>query len=183
MDIFLMRKNMLVIILASCLFCGCGYTARSVLPANERTIYVENFINKITVTKEVSDNRIYYPYKPGMEVDITRMVIDWFIFDGNYQIKSDKNAYFILKGQLVNYRREPLRYDADNTVLEYRLSVVVDIELYRRENGDLVWRENNFAGESTYRTTGESRQTESAALRAATEDLARRMVERTVENW
>ena len=183
MDIFLKKRNALIIIFASYLFCGCGYTARSVLPAEERTIYVDNFINKITVTKEVSDSRIYYPYKPGMEIDIMRTVIDRFLFDGNYQIKSNKNAYFILKGQLVDFRREPLRYDADDTVLEYRLSVVVDIELYRREDGSLVWRENNFAGESTYRTTGDSRQTENTALRAAIEDLARRLVERTVENW
>ena len=112
------KRSILIAILVSCLFCGCGYTARSVLPDNMRSIYVENFTNKITVTKEVSDSRIYYPYKPGMEVDITRKVIDRFIFDGNYQIKSDKNAYFILKGQLVDYRREPLRYDADETVLE-----------------------------------------------------------------
>jgi len=183
MDIFLKNRSILIIILASCIFCGCGYTARSVLPADERTIYVSNFINEITVTQEVSDSKVYYPYKPGMEVDITRRVIDRFIFDGNYQIKSDKNAYFILKGQLVNFKREPLRYDADNTVLEYRLSVVVDIELYKREDGSLVWRENHFAGESTYRTTGASSQTENTALRAAIEDLARRMVERTVENW
>ncbi|MGB2705620.1 MAG: LPS assembly lipoprotein LptE [Candidatus Omnitrophota bacterium] len=160
-----------------------GYAAGSSLPAAECSIYVDNFVNKINVTEEITDRKVYYAYRPGMEADITRRIINRFIFDGNYEIKNARGAYFILKGQLINFKREPLRYDADDKVLEYRLSVVVDIELYKTKDKELVWRENHFAGESTYRTTGQFAKSESAAAQAAMNDLAERVVERTVESW
>ena len=160
-----------------------GYTSGSNLPAAECSVYVDNFVNKINVTEETSDSKPYYSYLPGMEADITRRVINRFIFDGNYEIKDARNAYFILKGQLIDFRREPLRYDADNKVLEYRLSVVVDIELYKIKGDELVWRENHFAGESTYRTAGQFAKVENLAAQDAMNDLAERVVERTVENW
>ena len=45
---------------------GCGYTTRSLLPSQFKTIYVENFVNKIKVTAESSDERMYLrePHSP-----------------------------------------------------------------------------------------------------------------------
>ena len=144
---------------------------------------MDNFVNKINVTEETSDSKPYYAYLPGMEADITRKIINRFIFDGNYEIKDAKSAYFILKGQLIDFKREPLRYDADNKVLEYRLSVVVNIELYKIKEDEPVWSENYFAGESTFRTSGQFARTENLAAQDAMHDLAERVVERTVESW
>jgi len=160
-----------------------GYTSGSNLPAEECSVYVDNFVNKINVTEETSDSKPYYAYLPGMEADITRRIINRFIFDGSYEIRDAKNAYFILKGQLIDFKREPLRYDADNKVLEYRLSVVVNIELYKIKGNELVWQENRFAGESTFRTMGQFAKVENLAAQDAMNDLAERVVERTVESW
>ncbi len=177
------KKRLFFAILASIILYGCGYTARSVLPADESLIYVDNFVSKINVTREISNRRVYYPYSPGMEIDITRKVIDRFIFDGTFKVRDAESAYYILKGKLVNFKREPLRYDANDNVIEYRLSVVVDIELYDLKKEEVAWYEKNFAGEDTYRTTGQFAKSESVALQGAISDLARRIVERVVENW
>ena len=47
----------------------------------------------------------------------------------------------------------------------------------------LVWQEDRFTGDTTYFTTGSQAKTENAAIVDALSDLARRIVERTVEQW
>ncbi len=178
-----MKKNLFFMTLMFIILYGCGYTTGSLLPSGESSLCVDNFVNKIDITTEVSERKVYYAYRPGMEADITREVIDKFILDGNFELKGIKETSFLLKGQLIDFRREPLRYDANDNVVEYRLGVVVDIELHDIKKGEIVWREKDFAGESTYRTTGQFAKSESVAMKAAISDLARRIVERTVENW
>jgi hypothetical protein len=181
----MIRRDIFLIITAISLIAssGCGYTTRSVMAVDNPSLHVQNFANKIDVTRETSDENTYYAYKPAMESDITRNVIERFIFDGNYRIESPEDAAYLLKGDLVEFRREPLGYDANDNITEYRLSVAVDMELRDLETNELLWQESHFAGESTYRTGGEFSKDESTALDEAILDLARRIVERTVENW
>jgi hypothetical protein len=49
--------------------------------------------------------------------------------------------------------------------------------------GEVYWEEPSFAGEATYFLTGAQAKSETAALDEALTDLARRVVERTVQNW
>jgi len=162
---------------------GCGYTASSLLPTEFKTIYVENFVNKITVTKDMTDARMYVNYRPGMEVEVTKAVINRYLYDGNLAITQADKADLILKADLIDYRREALRYDANANVEEYRVTLAVDMELVNGHTGKTVWKERNFGGQATYRTGGTLATTQDVAIRAASEDLARRIVERTVEAW
>jgi len=162
---------------------GCGYSTHSLVPPGQDSIYVENFVNQIKVTSEITDEKPYYAYVPNMETDITRSVIDRFLIDGTYELKNEKDAYCTLKGELVDYRREALRYDTNDNVSEYRLSVVVNMKLVETKTGNVIWHEERFAGEESYRTEGPYASSESVALNEAIDDLAERIVERTVENW
>jgi len=161
---------------------GCGYTTRSLLPSQFKTIYIENFTNKIKVTAESSDERMYRGYRPGMEIDVSRAIRNKYLFDGNIKIADSQEADLILKGELIDFRNESLRYDRNNNVLEYRIRMVVNIELQTKD-GKTRWKESNFAGESLYNTTGALAKSESAAVLDAEADLARRVVERTIEEW
>jgi len=163
--------------------CGCGYTTSSLLPAEFKSITVENFTNRISVTDETSDQRMYKGYRPGLENDVTRAIVDRYIFDGNLRIAKKELADLVLKGELLDYRREALRYDTNDNVEEYRLRIVVSLELKNARTGDVVWTEKAFSGEATYRTSGSLAQGESAAIKDAVSDLARRVVERTIEGW
>ena len=162
---------------------GCGYTTQSLLPSNYKTIYVDNFKNKINVTAEQSNLRMYRGYMPGMETTITRAVIDKYLFDGNLKIAPEHDADLVLTADFVDFRREALAYDANDNVQEYRLKLIVDMELKDNKTGKTLWAERNFSGETTYNITGGLAQSEQTAVDAATQDLARRIVERTVEAW
>lgn len=162
---------------------GCGYTTHSLLPSNFKTIYVENFTNSINITAEQTNLRMYRGYKPGMEVELTKAVRDRFLFDGNLKIAAEEGANIILKGKLVDFKRDALRYDANDNVEEYRVKLIVNLELEDLRGGKSLWKEKGFAGETTYRTSGALAKSEDAAVKDAVSDLARRIVERTIEAW
>jgi outer membrane lipopolysaccharide assembly protein LptE/RlpB len=161
---------------------GCGYTTRSLLPSNLKTIYVENLVNKIKVTAESSDDRMYRAYRPGMEITVSKAIRDKYLMDGNLKVVSSEDADLILKGELVDFRNEALRYDRNDNVMEYRIRIVVNIELQER-SGKTRWTESGFAGEWLYNTSGPQAKTEGSAIVEAEADLARRVVERTIEEW
>jgi len=168
------------IIIFLCFFSGaCGYTTKSALPPNLRTIYVESFANKINYTTE-SQRNIYYPL---LEVKVTNKVIDRFLFDGNLRIADEDSADLILQGELLGYDRYVLRYTDDDEVEEYRILVTVRLVLIDPQVEEPLWVENRFGGEAEYFVTGSEAITESAAVDNAVDDLAKRIVERTIENW
>ena len=179
-----MKRLSLVFFISILLFVsGCGYTTQSLLPSNFKNIRVENFKNDIKITAEQSDQRMYVGYRPGMEIELTKAVINAFLMDGNLKIARESNADIILTSTLTDFKRDALRYDANNNVEEYRIKLVVNIELENAKTGALVWKESGFTGETTYRTSGSLAKSEASAVRDATADLARRIVERTVEAW
>ena len=173
------------VMLAAAIFfiAGCGYTTKSLLPSNLQTIYVENLVNKINVTAEASDARMYRGYRPGMELEATRTIRDKYVADGNLRIADKETADLILTGELIDFRNEALRYDRDNDVEEYRVRLVINMVMKNAGDGKVRWTENSFAGESLYRTTGPLAKSESTAIKEAADDLARRVVERTIEEW
>ena len=57
------------------------------------------------------------------------------------------------------------------------------MELTNNKTGVVMWKEKGFAGETTYRTSGSLAKSDDAAVNDAIDDLARRIVERTVEAW
>jgi hypothetical protein len=162
---------------------GCGYTTGSLLPAHFKTINIENFSNKIPLTDEVSDQQRYKTYRPLLEVDVTRAIIDRFIFDGYIRPSQKKDANLILEGALVDFRREPTKYGYNDTIEQYRIVILVDLKLIDTESGKVVWTEKNFAGNDYYFTTGPQQKSEDAAVSDALNDLARRVVERVVDVW
>jgi len=163
---------------------GCGYTTKSLLPNHIKTVYVENFKNSIDVTREVSSKRSYTLYRPDLENDLTRAVIDRFIFDGNLKVvRSPERADSIVTGELVEYVKEPLRYDEAEDVTEFRVRVVASVKFTDSASSKTIWRVDRFSGESSQRTEGSLRKTEETAKDEAVADLARRVVEKTIEIW
>ena len=178
------RLSFLILVPFVLIMCnGCGYSTGSLLPANVTTIYIDNFKNKIDISKEVTESLRYTLYRPGLESDVTNEVVERFVFDGNLRIRSEEDADLMLKGDLIYYGQAALRYDQNDNVEEYRIRITVNMELIETETEKVLWKEVGFSGESTYRTTGRLAKSEDVAREEALEDLARRIVERTVENW
>lgn len=181
----MIRKRVIIFVLA-CLslssISGCGYTTRSMISDQFKTIHVEQFTNKININQESAANN-YKLYKPALETDITSAVTNRFILDGSLRISKKEGADLTLKGALVSFRRDALRYDNDDNVQEYRIGISVDMQLIDNKDGATLWEENHFTGEATYFTTGPSAKSDDAAVNEALEDLVRRIVERVVDQW
>lgn len=183
-------KKVGILIIASLFFtcqalftAGCGYTTSAIISSGAKSIHINNFVNRINLTEEPTDKRMYIAYKSGMELDITRQVIDRFIMDGNLKVISADEADLTLNGELIDFLKEPLRYDTNDNITEYRVKIVVNLTLLNRRDNKVIWEEKNFTGEATYKLAGEYAKSEGLALDDAAGDLAMRIVERTVEGW
>jgi len=163
-------------------FAGCGYTTRSMISNKFKTIYITPFINKVDIAQEEAANK-YRVYRASLETDITRSVTNKFLFDGNLKPTRQELADLVLKGELIEFRKDPLKYDTNDEVTEYRINLIVNISLFDTKENKLAWQENGFTGQSTYFTSGSGAKSEEAAISDAISDLARRVVERTVEEW
>ena len=162
---------------------SCGYTTRSMISDKFKTIYVVPFVNKVDITQETDAARKYKIYRPMLETDITNAVINKFLSDGNLKPVKSESADLVLRGDLVEFRRDPLRYTDNDEVEEYRINLIVDIGLWDKKEDKLIWEEKNFTGDTTYFTRGQAEKSEATAVSDAINDLARRIVERTVEQW
>jgi hypothetical protein len=173
------------LLLAACSLqlAACGYTTRSMIADKFHTIYVAQFANKIDITKETDTAHRYKVNRPALETDITKSVINGYLFDGNLRPVKEESADLVLRGELMEFRRDALRYTNDDEVEEYRLNLLVNISLWDKRENKLVWEENNFTGDTTYFTKGSSAKAEDTAINDAIKDLSRRIVERTVEQW
>ncbi|MFA5319684.1 MAG: LPS assembly lipoprotein LptE [Candidatus Omnitrophota bacterium] len=162
---------------------SCGYTTRSMINSSYKTIYITPFVNKVDITGEFDSTSGYKVYRPMLESDITRTLTRRFLMDGNLKPVDKDNADLILKGELVEFRRDPLRYNTDNEVDEYRMNLLVNISLWEAGADKPLWEERNFTGDTTYFVRGAATKSENSAVNDALLDLSRRIVERTVEQW
>ena len=172
-------RSMVYGLLSMVLFASCGYTTKSTLPPSIKTVHVETFKNNIDFAAEGRRNL----YLPLLEIKVRNAVINRFLFDGNLKIADADKADLVLRGRLLSYDRTALRYTDNDDVQEYRVHITVSLEMWNARNGETDWTESGFAGEATYFVTGASARSEEAAVEDAITDLARRIVERTVEDW
>ena len=177
-------KNLFIISgLCTLFLAGCGYTTRSLIADKYQSVYITPFVNKIDFISETEVANKYRVYRPMLESEITKAIIDKFIADGNLQVVKKESADLILTGDLVEFRKDPLRYTDNDDVAEYRLNMVINMKLLDTIHNKIVWEENGFTGDFSYFTTGPLAQSEDDAVNSAVRDLARRIVERTVEQW
>jgi len=162
---------------------GCGYTSRSLIADKYKTIAIPPFTSSIDITSEQQASRGYVTYRPALERDVTKRAIDRFMLDGNLRIVKSEEADLVLIGELKEFVRDAVRYDDDDNVEEYRITITVGVILKDRRENKTVWDDSTVAGDTTYFLTGPNAKSEEAAVNDALDDLARRIVERTVEYW
>lgn len=191
-----MKKVILLVIgcWLSAAFAGCGYTTRSMISNKFRSIYITPFVNKIDFTQETYVASKYRLYRPLLETEITKEVINKFVFDGNLRPREKESADLLLKANVVDFRKDVVKYDDNGDPGEYRVNIAVNIELWDNKENKLIWQENNFTGYISYFPANSTLQNvtpkstdgavnDAIAVTDAIKDLARRIVERTVEQW
>lgn len=176
-----MKKIFLVLLL---MLSGCGYTATRLLPPSYRTIYIEPFQNRIPITSEVSDRVGFITSVPELEEKVTQGVINRFLFDGNLRVTNQQGiADLTLSGKLLDFYRQPIRRQDDQTVEEYRLNLTASMVLRDNKKGKVILEEPALVGDTTYFLTGSSAKSETVALEDLVTDFSRRVVEWVIEYW
>jgi hypothetical protein len=161
---------------------GCGYSTKSLLPTDIKNVHVPPVKNSINLTAEINDKSPFRAYRPGLEVDLTNAIINRFIFDGNLKISPKEKADAVVEATLVDYRRDPLRYSTSDDVQEYRLSITLDVAVSKTRDHKTLWAER-VTGDTTFFLAGANALSEDDAAAKAVDDVARRVVEKTIDVW
>ena len=162
---------------------GCGYTHKTILPNQIKTIHIASIKNSIDLTGEISDKNRFRVYRPGLEVDLTNAIMNRFIFDGNLKVVNREKADAIVEAKLVDYRRDPLRYSEGDDIQEYRLSITLDVVVYLAGGHKVLWHITGLTGDTSFFLSGARALSEDEAAAKAVEDVARRVVDKTIELW
>ncbi len=170
-------SGLISILLLAAGISGCGYTNKVVLPYTDaQTIAVPMFKNTIPPENILT-------YVAGLETHLTQAVLDDLVQDGNLKITDTDKADLILRGEIVGYEQEPFRFNHFEQVDEFRLFIVVKLFLEDRKTGQILWKEDNFSGDTQYFINGPRTIQEEQAAQKAILDLAGKIVNRVVEDW
>ena len=172
--------------LAALALAGCEQTVKRTLPSNFRTIAVREFQN--------NTDQVVLPTM--LREELRRE----FRMDGRVGVSDDTEAADgVLYGAIVEYTRQPARFDQNNVIQEYRLRAVVDLSLTDGKTGKLLWtdkgpKDTAERGGTLYKleryvnfvvvpASGLAVETEQDAQRRMVRDLARDIVLRVIEGW
>lgn len=155
---------------------GCGYTQNVKLPNDIKTVAVETFKNEIPPNEQ-------FAYRPGLEIELRNAIVERFLLDGNLKVVDESEADAVIKGSIISYEQEGLRFDRLESVEEYRLFLVVKFQLIDRRTNQVIINEPNFSGRSEFFVNQNPAAARRSSANSATIDLARSLVDRIVEEW
>lgn len=179
-----MRRTFCLILgICLCVIQGCGYTSKTHIEDRIKSVHVQKIPNRINITGDVTNQTRFKVYRPGLEVELRNALIERFVFDGHLKVSPFNKADSILTAELIDFRRDPLRYNADESIQEFRVSVTASLRFLDSVTEEEIWGVSSLSGDSTYLLAGRLAKTEDEAVAEALEDLARHAVEAILEVW
>ncbi|MBI1977062.1 MAG: hypothetical protein HYS56_06105 [Candidatus Omnitrophica bacterium] len=148
---------------------SCGYTYHTILPGRVQSVWVTAFENQT--------------FEPGLDIDFGKKLTERILFEKLVRLENGPNADAILRGTLLEYQREPLRYTDAEEVQEYRLKLAVAVALEAAGTHKILWKEDRLAGEATFFTAGSLSKSEETSREELLDDLVRRLTARLAEGW
>lgn len=160
---------------ALALAAGCGYTVNPQGRSPYESVAIPMFANRTL--------------EAGLEEAATRAVADAFQRDNRLHVKGPTESDTLLRGEVKEFPApQAYTYDKSEVVKEYRVTVVLDLELVEAKSGKTLWHEPNFSAWAVYEPgaavadEGEG-ITLDDAKEIALEKLANEVVARTLEGW
>jgi hypothetical protein len=154
---------------------GCGESGY-----NPKPILLPPHIQKIAVRPFANKTQFY-----GLEERLMLRLSEEFIRDGRLPLVNNENeADGVVAGEIVRYIREPISYDVNHVVEEYKLWVVINMRFIDRVNKVALWEEPRL--EQTYRYFVDTKPggiTEEEARERLWELFGRDIVKRTIEGF
>ena len=110
---------------------------------------------------------------------LTQGVSDGLVADNTLKVVAESRADAVVRGIILDYRREPYSYDAERQVTEYSVNVLVFVSMWDVANDRPLW-EDEIEAIGVYDAVAEL---EDDGQRRAAELLARDIIERTTKGW
>ena len=149
---------------------GCGYTTKAYhLPSSIKSVYIQTLKNKTN--------------EPNLENELKTKLVAAFQDDGHLAIVPNEEADAHLKGEIVGYSRQAMRYSSDESVREYRLNITVNFEFIDMSAEKPIVKTNNFSGNASYYLSGANAKSETRARSEALDNLSRLMLNKIITLW
>ncbi|MBI3565802.1 MAG: LptE family protein [Elusimicrobia bacterium] len=135
-----MRKLALVLVAAALTACGgpeVGYKpAPQLLPSHIQKLALRPIVNK---TQQF-----------GLEDKLALAVRDEFLRDARYPLTPESEADGIVWITISRYILTPIHYDATLAPTNYKLRVLVDVQMIDRASNQTIWEEKNLESSLAY---------------------------------
>lgn len=176
--------------MAAAWLAGCGYTTRTGLDSQYRSVYVAPFENR---------SRAY-----GVQAPLTNAVRRKFVADGRLRVVDRHQADLVLEGIILSYNLRGLTFDQDDEVTQFLTIITAGARLSDAATGEILWQDELVSGETTFytRQTGQTADRlrgnagayiptvrsfasdeENRGASEALEQLATELFYRTVDPW
>jgi hypothetical protein len=150
-----------IILILSC----CGYSTHSILPSNLKTIAIPVVGNETI--------------KPGLGDMLTVQLIDDFTQDRNLKITPIDKANIVLNCAIKNFERSPQSYNADQTVIAYKITLTAGVIATDNIKSASLW-EGDITSWITYDAASE---TEDIGVDRAIKKLSQDILRKTLTAW
>ena len=140
------------------IFTGCGYHLVGTAPYEKTVSLSGKKVAVVTFANRVDE--------PGVESIFTRALTNELLKTGRVELTSEKNADYIITGDVVVYRKETMSVDEKGDVLTYRLTLGVNVRVKDR-GGRVVARYDNLTDYEDYRVYKDIEKTKDAEREAA----------------
>jgi len=160
---------------------GCLYDSEQSLPANIKRIAVPAMKNETSIFQ--------------LDTDLTEATRAKFLIDGRLQVVDpDQMPQAELSCGVVQYAKEPAAFDQQtNRVQHWRLRLQVKMLCTDLSTKAVIWREPADVQPVPFETTTEYYEpgnaqgmvagTEEASRKTLVDEMARRIVRRTIDGW
>ncbi|HAV42736.1 TPA: hypothetical protein DCX15_01785 [bacterium] len=168
-------KKILLLSAVLPLMVGCAYTPKVIIPPHIKRIDIPIFANKT--------------FRYGLEERLTEGVIQAFIIDGRLIVARSGKADAKLEGEIISYSKEPLRYDDEGYVSEYKIWIRTSLLFYDLIHKEALWSDEleesvTYIPEASFLVDkGFSPETEDEAEDRLLKKLSIRIASRTIDGW
>ncbi len=161
-------KRILLFLLLTIFVFGCSYYSfsGSTLPSHIKSVAVPLFTNQTT--------------EYGIADRLTESLINALVRDNTLKVVPEGRADSVLRGSVVDYKKEAYTYDENENVKEYIVRVYVTASFEDLQKKKELWREERLEGWGTYLAQGE---TEADAQERAIAKLSDDLLNKIVAGW
>ncbi|MHB8173036.1 MAG: LptE family protein [Nitrospirota bacterium] len=125
-------------------------------------------------------------WEPLVEKDVTDALKEEIALDGRWVITDNGDADILVNGKVTRVDLQPLSYDPQERVLEYRLRMHMDVKVSDIKTGKVIWKKNDFTSFADYRVTVDvtkSKIRKSEAIKYASKRFAEEFIIRVLDTF